>query len=395
MARSATPPTLRTINRTSILELLRTLGPLSQAEIARKLNMSPPTVARIADQLIEEGWLVRQGTEIPTGGRPASLLAFNGHGHVVVGIDMGGTEMHGSIANLDGVTLQEIYRPLKTCESNGNLEGLFEFIDELLDLTDPSRYRIQGIGVGVPGITLMPEGHVVYAPSIGWRDLELRKLLSGRYDLPCFVENDVNLAALGEYGFGASRGTRHSVCIFIGTGIGAGLILNGQLYRGANQAAGEIGFLLPGLDHLEQRYADFGALESMTSRTAIAARAARALQDDRGLRWPNPVTVEFVFNQAREGKEWAKKITNDTVDYLSLAIADVSAVLNPEVVVLGGGVIRSAGELPELIRQRIEGLVPYPPKVVASSLHRRAAVMGAIMLVLQGTTEHLVINRVI
>jgi predicted NBD/HSP70 family sugar kinase len=252
---------------------------------------------------------------------------------------------------------------------------------------------VRGIGVGVPSVTLTPEGIVTWAPSLGWRDLPLQSILAERFDLPVFVENDVNLTALGEWGFGGGRGARNLVSIAIGTGIGAGIILGGALYRGHNQAAGEVGYLLPGVEYLGRRYEGFGALESLASGSGVAERAARLL-DREGLPPPaGDVSAHSVFAAARQGEGWAQRVVNETVDYLSLMVASVSALLDPEVIVLGGGVARSADLLIEPILRRVEGTIPFVPRLVASPLGRRAAAMGAIMLVLNATTDYFVVKR--
>jgi predicted NBD/HSP70 family sugar kinase len=266
-------------------------------------------------------------------------------------------------------------------------------IQQLLDVPRPPGQCIRGIGIGTPGVTLSQEGIVTWAPSLGWRDFPLKDIISSRFDLPVFVENDVNLAALGELEFGAGRGARNLVCIAVGTGIGAGIIVDGALCRGYNQAAGEIGYLLPGVEFLGQRYDGFGALEGLASGLGTAERARQLLrQADRPIpseEWG----AEDVFASARQGEAWAQRVVCETVDYLSLAIVSVTALLNPEVIVLGGGMARSADLLIGPIMKRLEGVVPFVPRLVASPLGRRAAAMGAIMLVLNATTEHVVVQR--
>ena len=245
----------------------------------------------------------------------------------------------------------------------------------------------------MPGITLGPEGIIAWAPSLGWRDLPLGQILSERFHEPVFVENDVNLAALGEWGFGAGRGAQSLVCITVGTGIGAGIIIDGALHRSHNQAAGEIGYLPPGLEFLGRCYDRFGALESQASELGIAERGRQILEKE-GIPVPaEGLSAEDVFAAARSGESWAQQVIGETAEYLSLAIASVSTLLDPEIIVLGGGVARSADLLIEPILQRLEGVVPSLPCLAASPLGRRAAAMGAIMLVLNATTERYVVRR--
>jgi len=218
-------------------------------------------------------------------------------------------------------------------------------------------------------------------------------MLSERFSLPVFVENDVNVAALGEFGFGVERNTSNMVCVAIGTGIGAGLIIEGKLYRGHNQGAGEIGYFLPDISFLGRRYEGFGALEELASGNGIARRAQQLLNAQGDALANHPLTAEDVFHYARAGYPWAQTIIDETVDYLSQALAAVGALLDPEVIVLGGGVVQSADLLIEPIRQRLQGAIPFVPRIVASNLGPRAVVMGTIMLVLDATTGHVVVNQ--
>jgi len=393
MRTTVTASLMRSINRTAILDLIRQDGPIARSQIARRLNTSLPTVMRIVDELIEEDLVRPLGSSESTGGRPRSLLVFNGSAYAAVGVDLGGRRIIKKKTDLAGNIQHEVYIPWEDMDPEDNLEQLCALIEGLLDAPGPAGQRIRGIGVGVPGVTLSPEGIITWAPSLGWRYLPLREILIERFDMPVFVENDVNLAALGELGFGAGRGVQDLVCIAVGTGIGAGIIAGGVLYRGHSQAAGEIGYLLPGVEFLGRRHDQFGALESLASGTGIAKRA-RQLLEQEGMSVPSEgLSAEDVFDAARRGEPWAQQVVDGTVDYLSLAIASVSAMLDPEVIVLGGGVSRSADLLIEPILHRLEGVIPSIPRLVASPLGRRAAVMGAIMLVLDATTEYFVVRR--
>jgi len=391
---SATVGLMRNINRSAILELIRKESPITRSKIARCLNVSFPTVVRIVDDLMEEGLIKSSDAyEESTGGRPPELLEFNGQAHAVVGIDLSGTKILGAVSDLSGNIQEERQIAHKEGASpEYHLAHLCEVIDALLASPRPADQEVRGIGVGAPGVTLVPNGVVTWAPSFGWRDLPLQDILNERFDVPVFVENDVNLAALGELGFGCDHRVTNLVSIAVGTGIGAGIIIDGALYRGHNQGAGEVCYMLPGVEFLGRRYDEFGALESLASVTGIVKRAKEicALEEANGV---ENITVEDVFEAAREGVPWAQKVIDDTVDYLSLAIVNISTTLDPEIIILGGEVTGSSDLLIEAIRQRLEGIVPFVPQVVASSLGPRAVVMGAIMLVLNMTTDYFTIRQ--
>ncbi len=395
MKTSVTASLMRRINRSAILELIREEGPLSRSKIARRLDVSLPTVMRIVDELMEEGLVSKGGYSESTGGRPPSLVTFNGESYAVVGVDLGEDKMFGMVADLAGnVQHTQFMDPENDHGPDTYVDQLCDLIAKLLAVSRPEGQEIRGIGIGVPGVTLVPEGVVTWAPSLGWRDLPLQKLLSERFPkVPVFVENDVNLAALGELGFGAGRGVQNLVSLTVSKGIGAGLIVGGMLYRGQHQGAGEVCNMVPGVRFLGERYEEFGALETIASTSGIVRRA-RELLTRENLPLPEAdVTADVVFAAAREGEKWAVQVVDETVDYLSIAVANLAATLDPEVVVLGGTISRDADLLIDPILTRVEGLVPFVPELVASPLERRAVIMGAIMLVLNLTTGYFAVKK--
>ena len=379
---------MRKLNSSAILDLIREHGPIARAEISRKLNMSIPTVMRIIECLMEEGMVRWSGNAEATGGRPRYTIEFNGKGHAVLGLDLGGSKMFGTVADLSGHIYEEIYIPWHGVDAHESLARVCELIERLLAVPRPAGQKILGIGVGAPGVTLLEEGIVTWAPSLGWRDLPLKQILNDKFNLPVVVENDVNLVALGEYGFGAGRGASNLVCIFIGTGIGAGIIVDRKIYHGFHQSAGEVGYLPYDVSCLGKRYDAFGALEGIASGRGIGLRATQWFEAHDRLLPEGGLTAEDVFNAARAGEIWAKDVVAETVDYLALATATIAAIIDPEVIIMGGGVARSADILIPPILEKLDGVLPSPIRLVQSPLGSRAAVMGAIMLVLDTTTEH-------
>ena len=388
-----TSSAMRDINRSAILEIIRRESPISRSAIAKRLEVSLPTVMRIVEELVEEGFVRPQGSTEWSGGRRRPLLEFNADGHVVLGVDMGGTKMYGAISDLGGNIVDEVNIGHHGSSGEDSFNQLTTLIDSLLASPRVEGRCILGIGVGAPGVTLHKEGIVTWAYTLHWDKFPLKARLAKVYDLPITVDNDVNLAALGELWFGAGQNTQDMILIAIGTGIGAGVIINGLLYRGAKEASGEIGNMIPGREFLGKNYLDFGALESVASGTGIAERARQVLESKRDPAELENLTAEDVFDAARLKQEWAWTIINETVDYLAIAIANLVASFDPELIVLGGGVSRSADLLIEPIMQRITGVIPNPPKLVVSSLGLRATVMGAITNVLHNTSNFFVVQK--
>ncbi|HEX9115016.1 MAG TPA: ROK family transcriptional regulator [Anaerolineae bacterium] len=384
---------MRGINRSAILEIIRRQSPISRTAIAERLELSLPTVMRIVDELAAEGFVRPQGTSEWSGGRRRALLEFNGEAQVVIGVDLGGTNMFGAMADLAGNIVDEVDIRQHGTGGDGSLVLLCELIDRLLASPRLSGRRVRGIGVGAPGITRHREGVVNWAYTLKWENYPLKARLASHYGIPITVDNDVNLAALGELWFGAGQDARNMVVLAIGTGIGAGIILDGALYRGAHEASGEIGNMIPGREFLGKRYAEFGALESAASGTGIAARARQALAGRCDSATLATLVSEDVFEAARQRQDWAGAIIEETVDYLALAVANLATSLDPELIVIGGGVSGSADMLIDPILQRIDGCIPSLPRLVVSRLGRRAAVMGAIVNVLHNTTEFYQVRR--
>jgi glucokinase-like ROK family protein len=388
-----TASAMRDINRSAILEIIRREGPISRTAIAERLDVSLPTVMRIVDGLVAEGYVRLQGTTEWSGGRRRPLLEFNSDGFVVLGVDMGGTKMYGALSDLGGNILDEVNISRHGTSGEDSFNYLTTLIDKLLASPKVEGRRVRGIGVGAPGITLHKEGIVTWAYTLHWDNFPLKAKLAERYDLPITVDNDVNLAALGELWFGAGQNVQDMILVAIGTGIGAGVIIDGALYRGSKEASGEIGNMIPGREFLGKSYQDFGALESVASGTGIAARARDLLRSQRSQQELLDLMAEDVFDAARKGEPWAWTVINETVDYLAIAVANLVSFFDPELVVLGGGVSRSADMLIAPILARISGAIPNPPKLVVSNLGLQATVMGAITNVLHNTSNFYVVRK--
>src|SRR5215216_2863239 len=384
---------MREINRSAILEIIRRESPIARSAIAKRLDVSLPTVMRIVDDLIEAGFVRAHGSTEWSGGRRRPLLEFNAESFVVIGVDMGGTKFYGAISDFGGNIIDEIDMGRHRTSSEGNYARLIELIDTLLASPKLGSRRVRGIGVGAPGITIHEEGIVKWAYSLGWSNFPLKARLSEHYGLPITVDNDVNLAAMGELWFGAGQNIQNMILIVSGAGIGAGIILDGALYRGGTEASGEIGNFIPGREFLGKNYQDFGALEGVASGTGIVERARAILQSERDSNGWDSLTADDVFLAARNGQLWAKSIIAETVDYFAIAVANLAVSFDPQLIVLGGSVSPFADLLINPILQRLEGAVPTLPRLVISKLGLRAGVMGAITNVLHNTSNFYVVHK--
>lgn len=384
------------VNAAAIVELVRRSGAISRAEIARSLALSPATVTRTVGRLLESGAVSERDRGHSSGGRPPVMLSYNPRAAALIGVDVGGTKIAAVISDLDGCFLAR--RVVATWPEHGGpagLDAVIAVIDELLALPEVAGAPVRGIAVGVPGVTRHREGVVEWSPGLDWRDLPLAALLRERFKRPVFIENDVNLAALGEAARGAGQGVSSLVGIFIGTGIGAGIVLNGQLYRGANEAAGEVGYLLLERQALGHEYPRFGAFESVAAGPGIARRAARELAGGAPsalARQGAKVATPEVLAAAGAGDPVATAVLSETLDYLALAVANVACVLNPRRVILGGAVGLALRPWYGDIVSRLAGRIPHVPEIVASALGVDAGLSGAVTLA-RDRTRDVALNR--
>ena len=391
--RTITASDMREINRSAILETIRRESPISRSAIAERLDVSLPTVMRIVEELVEEGYVRAHGSSEWSGGRRRPLLEFDAERFVVIGVDMGGTRIYGAISDFGGNILDE--SDVSRHESSGeeNYERLTELIDSLLSSPKLGDRRVRGIGVGAPGITHHQEGIVKWAYSLNWRDFPLKARLTQHYGLPITVDNDVNLAAMGELWFGAGQSIQNMIVIVSGAGIGAGIILDGALYRGGSEASGEIGNFIPGREFLGKNHQDFGALEGVASGTGIVERARASLRPNWEPAELAALTADDVFSAARDGQPWARSIIDEVVDYFAIAVANLAVSFDPQLIVLGGSLSPFGDLLIEPILHRLEGAIPTLPRLVVSKLGLRAGVMGAITNVLHNTSNFYVVHK--
>lgn len=381
---------LRRVNESAVLELIRESGPLTRAEIARRLRLSLPTITRIVTGLMNDGLVNEHSAGHSMGGRRPTLLEFNFRANLVIGVYIG-RSIIGGLADLNGAILKRATRVALPGEAG--LDALMDLICTLRDEAAALGIPLRGVGIGVPSIVQFPKGVVVLSPMLEWRNLPLRQQLEARLNLPVIVQNEINLLTLGESWRGAGRNIRNVVCISLGAGIGAGLVIDGQVYSGHHFAAGEIGYAVPGERFLGRKYETYGCLEGVAGSHGIVRRAAARLAEgevselkvrassDGGL------TVDAVFDAARNGDALAGSVVAETVDYWSIALANLACIVDPARIIISGELAVHGDVFLDRILDHLRGLVPAMPDIVISDLGIDAAVLGAVALVMRETSD--------
>ena len=303
-----------------------------------------------------------------------------------LGIDVGGTNTVYAIVNDLGQILQE--HKLKTLPTRGEkvlLQEMQEMAQELL-LLDSS---IQGIGIGLPGIIDIRQGVAIDCPNLGWENVEVARTFSNEFGLPVYLENDVRCVALAEKKFGAARLTENAICLALGTGIGSGIFVRGELLRGAYGAAGEVGHMniIP-VGGETCGCGNSGCWETLASATAVVRQAARELEHARrvGLETSlkEPLDGRQIAEAARSGDQVAVSVMQEAGRFLGLGLVNLVNLFNPERIVIGGGLALAGDVLlrpaqTELLRRAM----PYPAtkvEVVRAELGDAAGVIGAAVL---------------
>lgn len=318
----------------------------------------------------------------------------------VLGIDIGGTNLVvGSVAE-DGSALVA-----SASEPTHSEAGATDVVDRLVGLAERAiastrreapGAEILGVGVGAPGPLDTKRGIVLLTPNLGWVNMPLRQLIHDRLGLPAALDNDANCAVLGEWWVGAARGARHAIGITIGTGIGGGLIIDGQLYHGASDVAGEIGHTTIDTEGRRCKCGNYGCLEAYASGPNIALRAVEELEAGAESRLRalvggdlRKITAQTVYQAAADGDELALEVVNDTAKFLGVGIGNLLNVFNPEVVVVCGGVTLAGDHLFEPLRREVARRAFKPAvtacRIVPGELAGTAGVYGAAKVFLDQT----------
>jgi glucokinase len=314
----------------------------------------------------------------------------------IIGVDLGGTNIVVGAMTMDGSQHLSV-RSIPTQSSLGD-EGVAnrivtlveQVINETIKETGIARSDFIGVGVGAPGPLDRERGIVLVAPNLGWLNFPLRDRVHDRLGLPTTLDNDANCATFGEWWQGAARGSRNVVGLTIGTGIGGGLILNGALYHGASDMAGEVGHTTIDLNGRHCKCGNYGCLEAYASGPAIATRAREVMVREEGEsvipsmvngRFED-ITAQIVYDAAKAGDAVASEIVRDTARYLGAGIANLLNIFNPDTVVIAGGVT-AAGDalfvpLASELRRRAFGPAVRAAKIVPGSLPGTAGVVGAV-----------------
>lgn len=387
------------LNKIKILNIIREAGEISRAEIVKQTGISAPTVTRIVENLIKTEKLAKQvGIGESSGGRPPLIVKFNGEENFVIGIDWGRTHIHGVLANLNAEPVLELDIPTEITKNfKADLNSVINLIEQLIDKSFIEKDKLMGIGIAAAGFVNKKNGIIEYSPNFGWNNVDITQPIKKKYNIPVVVDNVSRVMALGELWYGLGEKINDFLFINVGYGIGAGFITEGKPFYGFDGFSGEFGHTKISGDQNEKRECACGkmnCLESYASGRGItetAKKMAKQVPDSLINVLSNNknelITAELVSKAAKAGDKLALDIYKEAGNLLGISIANLSNILNPATIVLGGKV-SNAGDffLTEIEKSFLKNILPNTirqTKIVSSSLKNEAAVKGAMSLILK------------
>ena len=379
---------VKNFNKHAALDLIRfSAGGMSRADLAERMGLTRAAVSLIVTELLNSGVIQEAEIRSVPSGRPPVMLEINPKLGLVGAIDMGASHMSIAVADFTARILQEFEVPMDI--KNGPKACLAEANQQLLKLLESqglSISSISAVGVGVPGPVITEAGMVLAPPIMpGWDRYPIRSTLEKMWGCPVTLNNDAELGALGEWAYGAGRGEKNIAYIKVGTGIGAGLILNQQIYGGTTGAAGEIGHLTIDENGPLCNCGNHGCLEAFASGYAIAQQGQlliqsgkRTLLSDLG---SEKITAHEVAEAARRGDLHAQEILRRSGTFIGIAIAGLINLFNPSIVIIGGGVAQVGDLLTAPIRQAVRERAmrasEQSMRITTAMLGRRSLLIGA------------------
>lgn len=378
---------MKSVNRSIILNKIRTDAPISRAQIAKETKLTPPTVSSNVKALIEQGIVVESVLGESQGGRKPTMLLINNEEFYVIGVDVGPQEIDCVIADLAGNILTRTSSGLSMPITNDQfLSVLKGGIHAVIAETSINQEKIIGIGVAMHGVVEVETGISLFAPNLGLTNIPIKEELEKEFELDVKVENDARVMALGESWFGDHGEVDSMLAVNLGRGVGAGIVINGKLFHGAQDIAGEIGHMTIDMNGEVCECGNRGCLQTLATGSAIAKQAQKIANQESEIDL-SQITGEKVYELALLGNEACVEILQNTGKVIGIGLTNLIHIMNPNKIVLGGGVIKSSKFILPAICMSIEERALTPrakqTEVVVSELGDDATISGAIALVLE------------
>jgi len=391
---------LNTMNKQNVLNIIRNKGPIYKAEIARITGLSITTVTKIADCFLSRGLIKVTGYGDTDRGKPPEVLMFVPSAHHVIGVDVGTTNITSVLVDLSG---KVIFKRVMTTGNRDNpsvvIKKIIESINDTMESSNAHKENIIGIGVGMPGLIDVGRGLVVFSPDFCWENVDLLTSLKQAFHTDIIIDNVTRAMAMGERWFGSGRGKDNFFCVNLGYGIGSAIVINDELYHGVTGKSGELGHMIADPSGPQCACGNYGCLEALSSANAISQHARSRIEQGE----PSVITAmvggdlerieaKTVFDAARSGDALAISVIGKAIDYLGALVASIINFLDPELIILNGGITKAGAVFIDTLRSVVKQYqmrhTGNKTDIIISSMGDNAAAIGAASLIINKFIEN-------
>lgn len=351
---------IRAINSSHVLNAIKTYGPIGRADIARRTGLSPATVTSISANLISQNLVLEKSAGDSSGGRPPILLVINPKGGYVVGIKLTETNAVYALTDLEATVIAKSSMVLSGHNPDQVVDDLTKMITSFIREQKISKKQLLGVGVGVAGIVDAEEGILRQSPIYGWENVPLRQMLQSKLNVPIYIENDVNTLTLTERWFGPGQGVDNFLTVTVGRGVGLGIVVNGQFYRGQNGGAGELGHTAIDPNGPLCACGKHGCLEAYVGDPGLVRAAQESVSK-------SIKSIDELLRLAQNGNPAAIKIFNQAGRILGIGVANLINLFNPKKIIISGEGTREGDLLFIPMKESIQkNTMPglFDPKIV-------------------------------
>ncbi|MBE3593041.1 MAG: ROK family transcriptional regulator [Thermoanaerobacter sp.] len=344
---------LKGMNESVILNIIRKMGPISRADIAKETNLTPPTVTNIVNKLIAENIVMEYKVGESNGGRPPVLIKLNPDFMSIIVIHISTYNLHQYTLDTELKTKKKEKNSIRGLKQQEVLELLTYVLDKAIK---ESPQNVSGIGIVVRGPVKMKEGISVFAPNIGWRNVPLKSIVEEKFGVPTYVINDVRAMALGEFHMGKAKDVENMIFLKVGYGIGSAILINGRIYTGASDGAGEIGHTTIDVAGPQCSCGNYGCFEALASEKALVNLVVKSIKEGmdsivyqmaEGML--DSVTPEMIYEAAKLNDKLAVNALKTIGRYLGIGIANTINTFNPELILIGGGIVQARELIEDII----------------------------------------------
>ncbi|MEI3599251.1 MULTISPECIES: ROK family transcriptional regulator [unclassified Oceanobacillus] len=328
---------VKKINKSIVFQTIKNRGPISRAQVAKETGLNKATVSTMVAELIKESFVQEIGAGKSSGGRKPVMLYFNHTAGYSIGIDLGVNYVLGVLTDLSGNIIEQTTIGLHSLRVDNVTENIFSVIEKLIRNTPESQYGVIGIGVGAPG-QIDPDEKIQFAPNLKWKDVDLKRIIEERFSIPTFIENEANAGAYGEQLHGAGQNLPNQIYISIGIGIGTGIVINNQLYKGSSGISGEMGHFTIDSSGRRCSCGNRGCWELYASESAFInmAKQHNVLNEDVDVEFE----LDYLFEEAQKGNGEVLQLLNILGEYTGVGITNIINTFNPDAIIIGNRMAR-------------------------------------------------------